>query len=157
MRLIKWLITCLLLAFIVVVVITSYRNWVQDDAKPARTMDPHKVRLKILNASGMGWVGDEVRDSLRAAGYDVEGVDLSDEIERRTRIIDRVDPKMSFAREIRNLETVPGKHLWFLRVKSGKQPEIECRIDSLLFVDATVLLGRDVQTFFAVNPGQTKQ
>jgi hypothetical protein len=152
MRFLKWLIPLLVLGFVGYAALTSYRNWIVPEARPKPTLNWGDVRIKVLNASGVLNAGRDVADSLSRDGFDVYGDDNNYEIRPRTRIVDRRDPGMKYAREIRNAVFVPARKLGPLTIHPRVQPEIGCEIDSLLYLECTVVLGGNYRTFFPVNP-----
>lgn len=151
MRFLKWLIPLLILGFIGYAVQKSWPNWVVSEVRPKPTLNWGDVRIKVLNASGVLSAGRDVADSLSRAGFDVYGDSNYYEIIPRTRIIDRRDPQMKYAREIQNAVFVPARKLGPLTIHPRVQPEIGCEIDSLLYLECTVVLGSNYRTFFPVN------
>jgi hypothetical protein len=152
MRALKWLIPILAVAFIAYAIGTSYPNWITTEPKPVMILSPEMVRLQVLNASGVIGAGKSVRDYLALSGFDIYEDRNNDEILPHTRIIDRLDPQMGYAREIQKFLTVPGRRLGPVTIRRRGQPEIGSKVDSLLYLEATVLLGTDYATFFPVNP-----
>jgi hypothetical protein len=152
MRILKWLLPVLAIVFVIYAVSTSYRNWITTEAKPQPAMARASIRLQILNASGAPGAGRDVHEYLSRNGFDVYGDKNNDEILPRTRVVDRRDPQMSYAREVREFLTVPGRRLGPFRVANRIQPEVGCKVDSLLYVEVTVLLGADYRTFFSIRP-----
>jgi hypothetical protein len=155
MRFLKWLIPILILGALVYAVFggknPSYRSWIVNESRPKPTMNPGDLRIRVVNASEPG-AGSAVSEYLSRQGFDVDGDTNYYEIIPRTRIIDRRDPQMKYAREIQNVVFVPARKLGPFTIHPRVQPEIGCEIDSLLYLECTVLLGSDYQTFFPVSP-----
>jgi hypothetical protein len=152
MRFLKWLIPLLMLGFIGYAVLKSWPNWIVSEARPKPTLNWRDVRIKVINASGVLSAGRDVADSLTRAGFDVYGDSNNYEIRPRTRIVDRRDPGMKYAREIRNAVLVPARKLGPFTIHPRVQPEIGCEIDSLLLLECAVVLGSNYRTFFPVSP-----
>jgi hypothetical protein len=156
MRTVKWLIPVLILGAIAYAVFggghPSYRNWIVSEPRPKPTMAPGDLRIKVLNASGILGAGRDVSEYLSRAGFDLYGDSNNYEIVPRTRIIDRLDRQLKYAREISNAVLVPARKLGPFLVQPRQTPEIGCAIDSLLYLDCTVVLGTNYRTFFPVKP-----
>jgi len=152
MRFLKWLIPLLVLGFIGYAVMTSWRNWIVTEPRPKPTVNWGDVRVKVLNASGVLSAGRDVAEFMTRAGFDVDGDSNHYEIVPRTSIIDRRDPQTRFAREIRNAVLVPGRKLGPFTVQPRLAPEVGAAIDSLLYLECTVVLGINYRTFFPVSP-----
>jgi hypothetical protein len=151
MRFLKWLIPLLVFGFIGYAVLTSWRNWIVTEPRPKPAMTWGDVRVKVLNASGVPGAGRDVAEYLSRAGLDVYGDSNYYEIIPRTRIIDRRDPQMKYAREIRNAVLVPARKLGPFTVQPRLEPEIGSAIDSLLYLECTVVLGINYRTFLPVS------
>jgi hypothetical protein len=151
MRFLKWLIPLLVFGFIGYAVLTSWHNWIVTESRPKPTMTWGDVRVKVINASGVLGAGRDVADSLSRAGFDVYGDSNYYEIIPRTRVIDRRDPQMKYAREIRNAVLVPARKLGPFLVQPQLEPEIGSAIDSLLYLECTVVLGINYRTFLPVS------
>ena len=151
MRTIRWLLTLCALGFIVGAVGSSYRNWIRTDSMPALSIPPGKIRLEVVNASGDVGAGRVVAESLSRRGYDVYGNRNNDEILERTRIVDRIDAQMTYARELQKALTVPARRIGPMLIVPARRPEITSRVDPLLYLEATVLLGSDYRTFFSAT------
>jgi len=152
MRLLKWLIPLLVLGFIGYAVLTSWRNWIVTESRPKPALNWGDVRIKVINASGVLSAGRDVADSLSRAGFDVYGDSNYYEIIPRTRIIDRRDPQMKYARELRNAVLIPARRLGPFTIQPRVEPELAREIDSLLYLECTVVLGSNYRTFFPVSP-----
>jgi hypothetical protein len=150
MRVLKWLIPLLALGFIGYAILTSYHNWIRTEPRPKATMDWSEIRLQVLNASGVEGAGGDVHEYLTRIGFDVYDDKKDVEIRPRTRIVDRRDPDMKYARELRNAVMFPARKLGPFLIQARKQPEIGGQLDSLLYLEATVVLGSDYRTFFSV-------
>ena len=151
MRFLKWLIPLLILGFIGYAVLKSWPNWIVSEARPKPALNWGDVRVKVLNASGVLSAGRDVADSLSRAGFDVYGDSNDYEIRPRTRIVDRRDPEMKYAREIRNAVLVTARKIGPFTIQPRVEPEIGCEIDSVLLLECTVVLGTNYRTFFPVS------
>lgn len=152
MRFLKWLIPLLVFGFIGYAVLTSWRNWIVTEARPKPAMTWGDVRVKVINASGVLNAGRDVAEFLSRAGFDVYGDSNYYEIIPRTRIMDRRDPRARFAGELRNAVMVPARKLGPFLVQPRLEPEIGSAIDSLLYLECTVVLGINYRMFFPVSP-----
>lgn len=151
MRRVRWLITLLVLGFVVYAVLTSYRNWIVTERPPVALIPRNAVRVQVINASGSQGAARDVADSLSRAGFDVYDSKDYFEILPRTRVIDRRDPQMKYARELSYFMMIPAQRLGPFRIRARKTPPISSEIDSLLFLEATVVLGRDFADFLPVR------
>jgi hypothetical protein len=152
MRFLKWLIPLLVLGFIGYAVLTSWHNWIVTESRPKPTLNWGDVRIKVLNASGVLSAGRDISEFLSRDGFDVYRDSNNYEIRPRTRMVDRRDTLMKYARELRNAVLVPARKLGPFTISARVQPEIGCEIDSLLYVECTVVLGSNYRTFFPVSP-----
>lgn len=93
-----------------------------------------KLRVEVLNGCGVDNLAMIISDELRKMGFDVvETGDASSYDFKETVVIDRTDNTLKNARR---LSRVIGCH------KLGKD------IDSSLYVDVTILLGKDYERYF---------
>lgn len=92
------------------------------------------LRVEVLNGCGVDDLALIVSDELRKMGFDVVEIGDAESYDfEKTVIIDRTDPKL---RNARRLGRIIGCSCL------GKD------IDSLLYIDVTVLLGKDYLRYF---------
>ena len=149
MRTLRWLIPLAVLAGIAYLAVKSYPNWYRTETKPEMTVPPCSIRVQVLNASNDPNAGRDVHEYLSRKGFDVCEDKAASEILPRTRVIDRCDPQLRFARAMQSFMSLPGRRFGPFRVAAAKQPEIGVAVDSLLYLDVTVRLGDDYHVFFA--------
>lgn len=152
MRHLRWLVPLFVLALLGWFVYDSWRVSGRAEDKPVMTLKPESIRIEIVNASGVAGAGVSVRDSLAAWGFDVYAERKDRQIVPRTRIVDRRDQNMRYARELQRFLTVPAKRRGLFRVAPRAQPEISCEVDSLLGLEVKIVLGEDYRRFFRVEP-----
>ncbi|MBX3042363.1 MAG: LytR C-terminal domain-containing protein [Candidatus Kapabacteria bacterium] len=99
------------------------------DKTIAKSTAQEVIQLNILNACGAPGLASKAKDYLRARGFDVVEIGNSDEILSKTVIIDRLGDIQS-ARQL----------AYALGVRDSM---ITARIDSNLFLRATVMIGSD--------------
>lgn len=107
---------------------------------PADSLSPPpveraRIRVQVRNASGIPGAAAELTEHLRDAGFDVVDFGNADQSDRaKTVVIDRLG-SAARAREVAaSLRGVP----------------IESGIDTTLYLDVTVLVGRDAQALLEV-------
>lgn len=111
------------------------------------TIEPGQVRLDVINASGFDKQGKRAMDYLRKIGFDVYGVRTAKKEIEKTTIVDRVDNNMKNAKTTAKLLAMKRKVVFFLPWYKEIMPAIACDIDSTLYLEATVILGKDYQQF----------
>lgn len=110
-------------------------------------IDRSKIRIEIINCSGIDGQGTRTQDILRSVGFDVYEVRSGKRDVDKTTIVERVDPNLSNARAVSEAmvyyqKTKP------LPIKTIKiTPEVQKDIDSLLYLEVTVVLGKDCEKF----------
>ena len=106
-----------------------------------------QIRLEIINASGIDKQGKRAMDYLRKIGFDVYGVKTGLKEIEQTTILDRVDIGMKNAKTTAELLAIKKKVIFFLPWSKELMPAIDCDIDSTLYLEVTVVLGKDCQQF----------
>ncbi|MCS7257798.1 MAG: LytR C-terminal domain-containing protein [candidate division WOR-3 bacterium] len=107
-----------------------------------------KIRVEIINCSGKQEISTKAQKYLRILGFDVYDIRNAKRVIDKTTVIERVDPNLSNASEIANALSVSKKvSLFSLHKKIA--PEIKLHLDSTLYLEATVVLGKDAAIFFA--------
>ena len=112
-----------------------------------KAIAPGQIRLDVINASGMDKQGKRAMDYLRKIGFDVYGVRTAKKEIDKTTIVDRVDGNMKNARTAAKLLAKKRKVVFFMPWYKEIMPLIACDIDSALYLEATVILGKDYQQF----------
>lgn len=110
-------------------------------------IEPGQIRLEIINASGIDKQGKRAMDYLRKIGFDVYGVKTGMKEIEQTTILDRVDIGMKNAKTTAELLAIKKKVIFFLPWSKELMPAIDCDIDSTLYLEVTVVLGKDCQQF----------
>ncbi|MCX7784932.1 MAG: LytR C-terminal domain-containing protein [candidate division WOR-3 bacterium] len=108
--------------------------------------DFSKIRIEIINCSGIEKQARKTQDFLRNFGFDVYELRTGKQIIDRTTVIERVNPQLSNAMAVANIMSYQ-KKLGFLPISRKVLPEIQKDIDSLLYIEVTVVLGRDAEKF----------
>lgn len=112
-----------------------------------KTIEPGQIRLDVINASGIDKQGKRATDYLRKIGFDVYGVRTADKEIEKTTIVDRLDNNMNNARTAAKLLAKKKKVVFFMPWYKEIMPVVACDIDSTLYLEATVILGKDYQQF----------
>ena len=113
----------------------------------SKTIEPAQIRLDVINASGMDKQGKRAMDYLRKIGFDVYRVRTAKKEIEKTTVVDRVDNNMKNARTAAKLLAKRKKVVFFMPWYKDVMPLIACDIDSTLYLEATVVLGKDYQQF----------
>ena len=111
------------------------------------TLDHSKIRVEIINCSGVDGEGTHVRDFLRTAGFDVYEVRSGTRTIDLTTIIEHIDPHLSNAKTISTVMSYIKISRPIPVFKKVVVPEIQKDIDSLLYLDVTVVLGKDCSKY----------
>lgn len=106
----------------------------------------NKIRLEVINCSGIDKQGQRAQQYLRSVGFDVYGVRSGKRDIEHTTIIERINPEMKNAREVSNAFSYK-KKIAFLPLRKKIFPEVQKDLDSLLYIEATVILGKDCEKF----------
>ncbi len=110
-------------------------------------IEPGQIRLEIINASGIDKQGKRATDYLRKIGFDVYGTKTGKKEIEKTTILDRIDTDMRNAKTTAELLAIRKKTIFFLPWTKEILPVIDCDIDSTLYLEVTVVLGKDCQMF----------
>ncbi|MEO0072035.1 MAG: LytR C-terminal domain-containing protein [candidate division WOR-3 bacterium] len=108
----------------------------------------NKIRLEIINCSGTPEMAKKAQSYLRKLGFDVYDIKNAKRTIDKTTIIERVDSKLTNASEIADAISITKKTTIFSLHKKIL-PEIKLHIDSTLYLEATVVLGKDAELFFS--------
>lgn len=90
------------------------------------------IQCDVVNASGTDGAGRQIMAYLRERGFDVVELSTATERQRRTVVLDRLGDRPSA--------------IALARCLGLPDSLVESRIDSMLFVRASVVLGSDVRT-----------
>lgn len=90
----------------------------------------HVILLDIVNASGKNGAGRSTMTYLRERGFDVVEISTGTELAARTMVIDRMGDRQSA--------------LKVAKVLGVSDSMVVSQIDSMLFVRASVILGKDL-------------
>lgn len=114
---------------------------------PMISIDRSKIRIEIINCSGFDGKGTQTQDYLRSFGFDVYEVRTGKRIIDKTTIIERTAPDLKNAHEV-GAAMVYLKKPKLLPIMTQKiYPEVQKDIDSLLYLEVTVILGKDCERF----------
>lgn len=116
-------------------------------SKSALLIDRSKIRIEIINCSGIDKQGIRTQDFLRSLGFDVYEVRSGKRTVDETTIIERLAPNLQNAIAVSEA-MVYLKKSRPLPIKTKKIfPEVQKDIDSLLYLEVTVVLGKDCDKF----------
>ena len=106
-------------------------GFTQNRGESEPPMDRARIRVEVRNGSGVSGAAGEVTTFLREAGFDVVDYGNADRFDyEQTRIIDRVSSSAAVREVAAVLPGVP----------------IESSPDSTLFLDVTIVIGRDLDS-----------
>jgi hypothetical protein len=113
------------------------------------TIDRSQIRVEIINCSGIDKAGTRTQELLRAAGFDVYEVLSGRRMIDKTTIIERINPKLDNAQAVKEVLVYSKKpRVIPLNILTKKiYPEVQKDIDSLLYIEVTVVLGKDCESF----------
>ena len=97
-------------------------------------MDRSKIRVRVFNGSGVKYQGRRTAMYLRSLGFDVWDIHDTTEGFKNTLIMEHTTPDLIYAKEI-------------ARAVHYKEKVIK-DIDSLLYIDVTVIVGKNYKKFF---------
>jgi hypothetical protein len=115
------------------------------------SIEPGQIRLEIINASGIDKQGRATMEFLRKIGFDVYGIRTAQKEIEKTTIVDRVDSSMKNAKAAAKLLAKKKKVVFFMPWYKEIMPVIALDIDSTLYLEATIILGKDYQQFIPKN------
>jgi len=149
MKKFKKIILAILLFLVIVAGISILMRYVpllKPKPKPTE-IEPIQIRLEIINASGVDKQGKRATEYLRKIGFDIYGVRTGKKEIEKTTIVDRVNNDMENAKATAKLLAQKKKVVFFLPWYREIMPAIACDIDSTLYLEVTVVLGKDYQQF----------
>jgi hypothetical protein len=117
--------------------------------RPAKLIpiDRSKIRVEIINCSGVDKQGIRTQDFLRSLGFDVYEVQSGHRTIDKTTVIERVDPEQNNAEAVKTVMINIKKPRFIPFITKRTYPEIQKDIDSLLYLEVTVVLGKDCEKF----------
>lgn len=118
---------------------------------------PHtQIRLEVINSCGVAKAGKSAQDFLRGLGFDVYQVKTGQYQIEKTMVIDRLSREAENAQIIGDALKKRERKLFlsFIPLPWYKEfrPVVAIEIDSTLYLEATVILGKDYNKFFP-KPG----
>ncbi len=121
--------------------------------KPAPTIDRSKIRVEIINCSGLDKQATRAQEFLRDVGFDVYELRSGKRVIDKTTIVERVAPDLKNAHAVseamacyKKSKPIPIRTIKII-------PEVQKDLDSLLYVEVTLVLGKDCETFLPkINP-----
>jgi hypothetical protein len=116
-------------------------------SKNILAVDRSKIRVEIINCSGVNGEGTHAQDVLRSLGFDVFEVRSGTRTIDKTTAIEHTDPDLSNANEISIAMSYIKKSKPLPIFRKVVAPEIQKDIDSLLYLDVTVVLGKDCSKY----------
>ncbi|MCX8015568.1 MAG: LytR C-terminal domain-containing protein [candidate division WOR-3 bacterium] len=144
----KKIIAIILIVIIILIAGFFYLNHLRRcKYQPRSEIDRSKIRIEVINCSGVDKQGMRACDYLRSVGFDVYEVRASNRLLDKTTVIERVAPDLHNAYAVSEVlyylkksRPIPIKTLKIL-------PEIQKDIDSSLYLEVTVVLGKDCEKF----------
>ncbi|MBS4016043.1 MAG: LytR C-terminal domain-containing protein [Candidatus Latescibacteria bacterium] len=146
-RIILIIIVLVLILGISYAVIKHYNFFDINKPKPIDYSYRSNIRLEIINCSGINKQGQRAQDYLRSIGFDVYGIRSGARLIGQTTVIERINPDMKNAIEVSNALGF-NKKIWVLPLKQQITPEVQKDLDSLLYLEVTLILGKDCEKFF---------
>jgi len=104
------------------------------EVKKSPPIDRSKIRVRVFNGSGVKYQGRRTAMFLRSLGFDVWDIYDTKEGFKNTMVIEHTDPSLLNAKEV-------AKAIHYKR-------KIIKELDSLLYIDVTVIVGKDYKKFF---------
>lgn len=147
-RLRSVVLVILLLLVIVAVSSTLFRFIPPFKSKPKpKPIEPNQIRLEIINASGIDKAGKRAMAYLRRIGFDVYELKTGLKEIEKTTIVDRVNPDMRNAKTTALFLAQRRRVIFFIPWYREIMPVITCDIDSTIYLEVSVILGKDCQQF----------
>lgn len=139
-------IVILIMGGIFFAVIKHYNFLNINRPKPIDYSYRNQIRLEIINCSGIDKAGQRAQQFLRDLGFDVYAVQSGRRVLEHTVVIERLNPEMKNACEVAKA-LGKNKKLGFLPLNQKILPEIQKDLDSLLYLEVSVILGKDCPKF----------
>ncbi|KPL10288.1 hypothetical protein AMJ71_03590 [candidate division TA06 bacterium SM1_40] len=103
-----------------------------------RLPDPKSMRVEVLNGSGQDGMARRVAGILRGRGFDVVAIGNAERPDfEKTVVVERLSPDLLHARRL---------------ARTIGCPRVVQDIDSLRYIDVTLIVGRDFREFFDEEP-----
>lgn len=123
-----------------------YKKYIFDKTKEIDLIDRNKIRIEIINCSGMDKQASRTQDYLRELGFDVYGTNSGTRTIEKTTIIERINPDLTNAMAVSEVLAF-NKKIGPFPINKKITPEIQKDLDSLLYLEVTVILGKDCEKF----------
>lgn len=142
----------LIIIILVVVILTGVgyiviKHFSHNKSTQGSQFDRSRIRIEIINCSGINKQGMRTRDFLRSIGFDVYEIHSGKRTIDKTTIVERIAPDLKNALAVSNAMTFY-KKTKLIPFKTKKVvPEIQKDLDSLLYLEVTVVLGKDCEKF----------
>ena len=114
---------------------------------PLLPIDRSKIQVEIINCSGGDKQGIRTQDFLRSVGFDVYEVKSGHRTIDKTTVIERINPELKNAEAVKAVMTNVAKQRFLPFIRKKIYPEVQKDIDSLLYLEVTVVLGKDCEKF----------
>lgn len=115
---------------------------------PHPLLNRSSVRIEIINCSGIDKAGSRTQEFLRSVGFDVYDVQSGKRMIDKTTIIERVNPELKNALSVKESMVYEKPRLLPIPIMIKKiYPEVQKDIDSLLYLEVTIVLGKDCEKF----------
>ncbi len=102
--------------------------------KAAPPIDRGSIRIQVLNGSGFDKEGKRAANLLRSFGFDVWEIKDATQLFDKTKLYEHTDKQLRNGREVARA----------LRYRD----KVGLELDSLLYLDVTVIVGKDYKKFF---------
>jgi hypothetical protein len=102
--------------------------------KTAKPIERGSIRIQVLNGSGVDREGKRAANFLRGLGFDVWDIKDATQLFDKTKILEHTDKNRLHGLEVARV------------LKCREKVGIE--LDSLLYLDVTVIVGKDYKRFF---------
>lgn len=102
-------------------------------SRRAKPVDRSRVRIEVVNGSGVNRVGRRATNHLRGLGFDVRDISDTIAVFEKTEIVEHTDRRGRNGREVARALKFRG--------------EVRELIDSTLFKDVTVIVGKNYRRF----------
>ncbi len=119
----------------------------------AQSEEYGKVRVEIINCSGNPKIGKRILEHLRRKGFNVYDVIFDPETISKTIVCERRDTLKRNALLLTKC-IAQKKRVGIFRREIMIMPEIKEEIDPNLFIDVSIILGRDFKRFFPEIAGE---
>jgi predicted GTPase len=124
----------LLLGFLSTLFLLSFVARIFQPVLEAKKAEGEIIRVEVLNGCGVRKIAQQVTDVLREKGFDVVKVDNAPSHDfPKTIVVDRKTETMRYAKRV---------------ARSIRCRQVTSQIDPSLYLEVTVIVGKDYQTLF---------